>query len=293
MSIKTHKRTLTDGDIVNFANLTWDHFYAHTDITSLGGTIFEKRAAHGYFILAAAAGLFVYPNKGPVQANYGLDECRFVRPLYHNDTFYVRLTCKEKQDRDSRGKQFPSGVVKWFVEVFDQDDEKVAIATILTMVQKKSPFKEINASSIRKYLSQLTADTPAAWGIMTAQHMMEHLEYFMKMAVGEIETTLAIPEDMVEKYQESLYNYRRTPKSYQHPHLRKNDTEDLIHPDFNTARESLIEAYDNFEKYFKENPEATSLNSMFGVLDKEMWDLINLKHFNHHFEQFGLLDNQH
>ncbi|MEM6725113.1 MAG: phenylacetic acid degradation bifunctional protein PaaZ, partial [Bacteroidota bacterium] len=94
MSILTHKRTITDSDIQNFANLTWDVFYAHTDITSLDGTIFEKRAAHGYFLLAAAAGLFVHPSKGPVGANYGLDECRFIRPIYHNDTIQVRLTCK-------------------------------------------------------------------------------------------------------------------------------------------------------------------------------------------------------
>jgi len=81
MSLTTHKRTVTDSDIINFANLSWDHFYAHTDITSLEGSIFEKRAAHGYFILSAAAGLFVYPNKGPVAANYGLEDCRFVRPI--------------------------------------------------------------------------------------------------------------------------------------------------------------------------------------------------------------------
>ncbi|MEM8898715.1 MAG: phenylacetic acid degradation bifunctional protein PaaZ, partial [Bacteroidota bacterium] len=65
MSVLTHKRTITDSDIQNFANLTWDVFYAHTDITSLEGSIFEKRAAHGYFLLAAAAGLFVSPAKGP------------------------------------------------------------------------------------------------------------------------------------------------------------------------------------------------------------------------------------
>jgi oxepin-CoA hydrolase/3-oxo-5,6-dehydrosuberyl-CoA semialdehyde dehydrogenase len=119
MSLRTHNRTVTDTDIINFANLTWDHFYAHTDITSLDGSIFEKRTAHGYFILAAAAGLFVYPNKGPVAANYGLEECRFLRPIYHNDTIYVRLTCKQKIERDVASAEHPSGFVKWFVEVFD------------------------------------------------------------------------------------------------------------------------------------------------------------------------------
>jgi oxepin-CoA hydrolase/3-oxo-5,6-dehydrosuberyl-CoA semialdehyde dehydrogenase len=137
MSLKTHNRTVTDTDIINFANFTWDHFYAHTDITSLDGSIFKKRTAHGYFILAAAAGLFVYPNKGPVAANYGLEECRFLRPIYHNDTVYVRLTCKQKVDRDVASAEHPSGIVKWFVEVFDTENELVAVATILTMVQKK------------------------------------------------------------------------------------------------------------------------------------------------------------
>ena len=103
MSLKTHNRTITDTDIVNFGNITWDHFYAHTDITSLDGSIFEKRTAHGYFIISMAAGLFVYPNKGPVAANYGLEEIRFLRPIYNNDTLYVRLTCKQKVDRDARG----------------------------------------------------------------------------------------------------------------------------------------------------------------------------------------------
>ncbi|MEM6686370.1 MAG: phenylacetic acid degradation bifunctional protein PaaZ, partial [Bacteroidota bacterium] len=177
MSMKTHKRTVTDTDIINFANLTWDHFYAHTDITSLDGSIFEKRTAHGYFIISAAAGLFVYPNKGPVAANYGLEECRFLRPIYHNDTIYVRLTCKQKIDRDSRGKELPSGIVKWFAEVFDQDDELVAIATILTMVQKKNPFATINKNTIQDYLGKLTEDTKPVWGSMSPQQMVEHLEY--------------------------------------------------------------------------------------------------------------------
>ena len=111
MSLKTHKRTFTDTDIINFANVTWDHFYAHTDITSLQGSIFEKRTAHGYFIISAAAGLFVYPNKGPVSANYGLEECRFLRPLYHNDTVYVRLTCKQKVDRDVLSAEHPLSLI--------------------------------------------------------------------------------------------------------------------------------------------------------------------------------------
>jgi oxepin-CoA hydrolase / 3-oxo-5,6-dehydrosuberyl-CoA semialdehyde dehydrogenase len=134
----THKRTVTEADIVNFANVSWDHFYAHTDHTSLEGTMFEKPVAHGYFILSAAAGLFVDAKKGPVLLNYGLDECRFLKPVYAGSTIGVKLTVKEKLPQDTRDENdIPKGIVKWLVEVTDEVGEPVAVATILTMVKKK------------------------------------------------------------------------------------------------------------------------------------------------------------
>lgn len=289
MSILTHKRTITDSDIQNFANLSWDVFYAHTDITSLDGSIFEKRAAHGYFILAAAAGLFVSPAKGPVGANYGLDECRFLKPVYHNDTIQVRLTCKEKVDRDSRGKEHPSGVVKWYVEVFDQSDELVAMATILTLVQKKSPFVEMDRNTIESLLAKLKEDTKAKWGMMTAQHLVEHLEFFTRMAIGEVETEITTPEKHLEKYQDSLWNYKPMPHEFKHPLLNKDKTEDLRFENLDAAKKAYLEAYDKFEKYFEENPEAQTANTVFGMLDRYHWYLLNRKHLNHHFSQFGLI----
>lgn len=138
-TLHTHKRTITEADIVNFANVSWDHFYAHTDHTSLEGTMFEKPVAHGYFILSAAAGLFVDAKKGPVLLNYGLDECRFMKPVYAGATIGVKLTVKEKLPQDVKDENdIPKGIVKWLVEVFDETGEHVAIATILTMVAKKS-----------------------------------------------------------------------------------------------------------------------------------------------------------
>ena len=137
-TVVTHKRTVTDSDIVNFANVSWDHFYAHTDATSLDGTIFTQRVAHGYFVLSAAAGLFVDPGKGPVLLNYGLEECRFTKPVYAGMTIGVRLTVKEKVDQEQRGDDdIPKGIVKFLVDVYDETGETVAIATILTMVAKK------------------------------------------------------------------------------------------------------------------------------------------------------------
>lgn len=288
-SLLTHKRTVTDADIINFANLTWDHFYAHTDITSLQGSIFEKRAAHGYFILAAAAGLFVYPNKGPVAANYGLDECRFLKPIYHNDTIQVRLTCKEKVERDSKGKEHPSGVVKWFVEVFGQEKELAATATILTLVQKKCPFVEIDKEFLAFALSKLTPDTQAAWGIMTPQHMVEHLEYNFKIAIGDIEAEIVTPGKHLEKYRDSLWNYKSMPREYHHPHLKKGETEDLNHPGLQEAIDSVLKSYEVYEDFFKENPGMKTKNAVFGELDKQHWDLLIRKHFNHHLAQFGLI----
>ena len=136
-TVITAKRTITESDIVNFANVSWDHFYAHTDVTSLDETIFEDRVAHGYFILSAAAGLFVDPAKGPVLLNYGLEECRFVKPVYAGATIGVKFTVKEKIDQEKRSEDdIAKGIVKFLVDVYDETGETAAIATILTMVKK-------------------------------------------------------------------------------------------------------------------------------------------------------------
>lgn len=296
MSLKTHNRTLTDTDIINFGNLTWDHFYAHTDITSLEGSIFEKRTAHGYFIISAAAGLFVYPNKGPVAANYGLEEIRFLRPLYHNDTINVRLTCKEKVDRDQKGKELPSGIVKWYVEVFDveaveEEDKLVAIATILTMVQKKQDtFHEVDKEFIENKLKTLSEEHQAKWGMMTPQHMVEHLEMTLRIATGEISNfEIATPEEHLEKVQETLYNYEKMPQGYKMPLMKTDELEDLHHDNLDEAKKALLDAYEAFEVFFREYPEAVMKNAVFGELTAFEWKLLNRKHFNHHFEQFGLI----
>ena len=138
-TVITQKRTVTEADIVNFANVSWDHFYAHVDHTSLEGTIFEKPVAHGYFVLSAAAGLFVDGKKGPVLLNYGIEECRFLKPVYAGATIGVKLTCKEKIIQDQKDENdIPKGIVKWLVEVKDETGEHVAIGTILTMVRRKN-----------------------------------------------------------------------------------------------------------------------------------------------------------
>ena len=136
-TVYTAKHTVTETDITNFANVSGDNFYAHMDATSLEGTIFEGRVAHGYFILSKAAGLFVEAKKGPVLLNYGIDECRFTKPVYPGATIGVKLTVKEKIDQEKRSEDdVAKGIVKYYVEVYDDTDEVVAVATILTMVKK-------------------------------------------------------------------------------------------------------------------------------------------------------------
>ncbi|HEV3250663.1 MAG TPA: MaoC/PaaZ C-terminal domain-containing protein, partial [Puia sp.] len=93
---------------------------------------------HGYFVLSAAAGLFVDAKKGPVLLNYGLEECRFIKPVYAGTTIAVKLTCKEKIEQEKKEEaSIASGIVKWYVDVSDETGESVAIATILTLVRKK------------------------------------------------------------------------------------------------------------------------------------------------------------
>lgn len=141
-TVFTHKHTVSDADIVNFANVSGDNFYAHMDATSLEGTIFERRVAHGYFVLSKAAGLFVDPKKGPVLLNYGIDEARFTKPVYPGATLGVRFTVKEKIDQEKRSEEdIAKGIVKFLVDVFDETGETVALATILTMVRKLDQTK--------------------------------------------------------------------------------------------------------------------------------------------------------
>ena len=137
-SLLTHRRTVSEADIVAFGGISGDFFYMHFDEVAAKESQFGKRIAHGYFVLSAAAGLFVSPAPGPVLANYGLDTLRFIKPVGIGDTIRARLTCKRKIDRnrtDSKGQG--QGVVVWDVEVTNQDGEVVASYDILTLVAKR------------------------------------------------------------------------------------------------------------------------------------------------------------
>ena len=138
-SLTTHRRTVTEADIVNFGCLSGDHFYAHFDETAAADSLFGKRVAHGYFLISAAAGMFVEPAPGPVLANYGLDSLRFIQPVGIGDTIEVSLTVKRKIYKKTKPDDaHPAGVVVWDVKVVNQDNEVVALYDILTLVAYKN-----------------------------------------------------------------------------------------------------------------------------------------------------------
>jgi len=128
-TVITAARTVTLDDIEHFAEFTGDKFYAHMDEEAAkANPFFPGRVAHGYLILSFAAGLFVDPAPGPVLANYGLDNLRFLKPLSPGDTMKVRLTAKAKSRRNDE-----YGEVRWDVLITNQNNETVATYDLLTM----------------------------------------------------------------------------------------------------------------------------------------------------------------
>ncbi len=133
----THRRTVTETDIVNFGCISGDHFYAHFDEIAAKDSFFGKRVAHGYFIISAAAGMFVDPSPGPVIANYGLENLRFIEPVAAGDTIRAKLTVKRKIKKAPRGDEQATGVVAWAIEVTNQHEKPVAVYDILTLVAQR------------------------------------------------------------------------------------------------------------------------------------------------------------
>src|SRR6202163_3673150 len=129
--MKSKEREVTIADIEQFAALSGDTFYAHmSEKQAARNPLFGGRVAHGYFLISAAAGLFVDPDYGPVLGNYGLDNLRFVKPVKPADRIKVRLSCARKNLRADKGW----GEVGWDTEITNQSGETVASYDVLTMV---------------------------------------------------------------------------------------------------------------------------------------------------------------
>jgi oxepin-CoA hydrolase/3-oxo-5,6-dehydrosuberyl-CoA semialdehyde dehydrogenase len=131
-TLRTAPRTVTLDDIEHFAHFTGDTFYAHMDEEAAAANpFFPGRVAHGYLLLSFAAGLFVDPAPGPVLANYGIEELRFVKPVVPGEAIKVALTVKAKNDRNAE-----YGEVRWAVAITDSSDDVCATYDLLTMNAK-------------------------------------------------------------------------------------------------------------------------------------------------------------
>src|SRR5690606_4891070 len=136
---------------------------------------------------------------------------------------------------------------------------------------------------IQELLTKLTEDSKSKWGIMTPQHMLEHLEYTYKIASGKIQDfEIATPEKILEKVHASLYNYDKFPHNTKFPTMEKDKLDPLKYPDLETAKEKFLEEREAYKTYFKENPDTKLKNIVFGELNKYEWYLLDRKHLNHH-----------
>src|SRR5690625_2499101 len=125
---------------------------------------------------------------------------------------------------------------------------------------------------------------------ISPQHMLEHMEFTYKIASGEVQDfDIVTPEKILDKVHASLYSYEKFPQNSKFPLLEEDELEPLEHADLETAKEKFLEARENYMEYFKENPTATLKNLVFGELNRYEWYLLDRKHLNHHFEQFGLI----
>jgi hypothetical protein len=149
-------------------------------------------------------------------------------------------------------------------------------------------FVEVNLEKVIALLNQLDANQQPKWGKMTAQEMIEHLTDTLKMAIGDSNFDLVIPEEKIERMQQFLYSDKEMMQNIEVPFAPKERT--LRNEELETAIDEFVEAFITFEETFEENNELETLHPFYGNLNYEKWKLLNQKHLTHHFKQFGLID---
>jgi len=144
------------------------------------------------------------------------------------------------------------------------------------MVEKKqTTFVEMTDETIKKCLSKLTKDSTPSWGMMTAQHMVEHLEFSYRVAGNQLQDfDIATPEKYIDKVAATLWNYEKMPHDYEMPLMKKGMVEDLRHPDFEAAIKKFWEAREVFKDFYKKNPKVKAKSPVFGYLTKYEWYII-------------------
>ena len=141
--------------------------------------------------------------------------------------------------------------------------------------------------SITSRLENLRVDTQALFGIMTPQHMIEHLILTVKLSYGKIKIPDFEPnEKQVAQKQALLHSDILFPRGVKAPGL-PDQLIDLRFPNLETAKEEFIKCIGNYHNAFKENEHLTTTHPRFGKLTFEEWEKFHAKHFEHHLGQFG------
>lgn len=148
-------------------------------------------------------------------------------------------------------------------------------------------LREFSTWDIPQILSKLEPDTKAEWGIMSAQHMIEHLSYGMRFCNGKSLQKLHTPPEQLENFRSYLFSEKEFPVNYPAPYV--SGLPQLRFSSLNEAIEVLLGEIEDYQAHFKANPDDTPLNPVFGVLNYEQWEHFHAKHFGHHFRQFRLM----
>ena len=250
---------------------------------------FRPREELSPYFFNIGLGLLVHPESRGLSKLLEIGQVQFSNSIYHTDTLRIRFRCLSKIDRDKQRWEHPSGIATWQMDVFKGENTLCLEAQISTVVSKQHPFMEIDRESLAKAFDTLTETSQAKWGYMTPQHLVEHFEYFYQMALGNIPGDILIPEEVIPKYQNSLWNYKPIPYQFQHPMLKKGEAEDLRFSTLEEAKLAFWKSYEAVEAYYSNNPDGKLMISMFGMLDRYHWYLQNRKHFTYHFQQFGIV----
>lgn len=151
-----------------------------------------------------------------------------------------------------------------------------------------SKFKTMEKDTIKTRINTLSENTKGDFGIMTPQHMIEHLTITVKLSYGRIKLPDFEPSEKQLAQKNALLNTAMNfPKGVLAPGIGDNLL-DLKYADLDTAKVELLKSIDEYNNHFTSFPEEKTIHPRFGKLNHEEWERFHQKHFDHHLSQFGL-----
>jgi len=147
--------------------------------------------------------------------------------------------------------------------------------------------KEFLTQTVSGLLEKLTEDQEPHFGLMTPQHMIEHLTSIIKSSVkryGEPDPALAERQAGFKRFIDkgAVFKHRPSDKT-------KADLPALRYNTFEEATPQIMVAIQRFYDHYEQNPGFKSYHAFMGELDFEALELFHYQHLRFHFWQFGLL----